>query len=111
MRNWQEKQYKKQLEHYCTKRTFNYIVDLELPPPLVLVPTGLFPSGVVPVLASSLYSSYSSAWIPQQWKPPSEIADWLNENIGIDFYICKEERGVVAFTKPEDAMAFKLQWR
>lgn len=107
MKNWQEKQHKKQLEHYRTKRTFNHEIDLEIPPPSSIP---FIQGNIMNGIRHPYTISISAAWIPQPWKPSNEMTDWLNENIGVGYYICKEY-GIVAFTKPEDAMAFKLKWR
>lgn len=111
---WEDRQHRKQLDHYRPKRMYNYEVNLELSPP---VNTGLkkgqisvFMSGGKSTMQPPMYLS-SNWWMPLvQWKPPEDMLRWLNENIGTDYYICKS-RGVLAFTKPEDALAFKLMWR
>jgi len=116
MRNWQEKQYQKQLEHYSPKRTFNYEVDLEIPPPFIIL-TGfqqrqisMFISGSKSTIHGRVYPSMNWLLPSPSWKPSGEMMYWLTENIGTDYYMVKD-RGILAFTRPEDALAFKLMWR
>lgn len=116
MKNWQEKQYKKQLEHYSPKRTFNYEVDLELPTPVITLAgfqkgqLNMFLSVSKSTRRGRVYPSMNWLLPPPPWKPSDEIMYWLYDNVGIDYYMIKD-RGILAFTKPEDAIAFKLMWR
>lgn len=96
---WEEKQYQRQLKHYSPKRTFNHIVDLELEPEQIAFPG----------IGGTIF--ISPDWFtPRPWRPDYEMLKWLHDHVGHEYYVCRE-RGVVAFTKPEDAIAFKLTWR
>lgn len=103
---WKEKQHQKQLEHYSPKRTYNYEVDLGLEPEPPVFMQG---TKCTVTISGRLYKfDYFHPWHPA-WLPTGDMLNWLQDNIGNDYYICRA-RGVLSFTKPEDAMAFKMVW-
>lgn len=113
MRNWQEKQYQKQLDHYTPKRLFNYVVDLDLPAEYITINNhpAIFIQGSRSNggRATYLWNNWPITIENPHWRPTGEMTEWLAENIKHGYYMVKD-RGVLAFTKPEDAIAFKLMW-
>lgn len=104
MSKWQQKQNKQQLDHYSTKRSFKYKVQLNIKE-----------SGIPFIFGSICNISHKhgqSTFVilnETYWEPPYKIKKWLKENIKEGFYQYGK-KNEFCFTRIEDAVAFKLQW-